>query len=609
MRSPTTAALLRVIVPATAAVALSALLVGCQHNQTRSSKELRDALLAEHQEKLEDRAAQVRLVPPPNEFESSLERVLQKAKDDGIRLPQDRDTVEANLEAADAISGPNAYQDDALDAGADLLADDNSPTVVIDLQSAIRKGIEHNLDLSVARLGPQITEQQLIQARAVFDTVLFAGAQQIVLDTPRPTGGTIPGLTTDQQSKTTDLATGIRKDLRSGGRFTAQASVQRQESNPPFLGNARFYDADVLLQLEQPLLRGFGSDVAEANIRLAKIATQAERANFQTSLLDLARGIEQTYWQLTAAQQSLLIQQRLYRRTIAMRDKLEGRFGFDFLLADLNEVNARIDARYADLLRARRNVRNLSDQLKRLINDPDLPVIGEAILVPADSGADAPIAFSLLDQVTTALQHRPEIETALLQIDDVDVRRVVADNAQLPILNLVASTTLSGLDTTQPLEALSNTADLDYIDYALGVEFERPFGNRAARSLFEQRTLERQRALENYRSVAQGVTLEVKDALRGVETSFQLIATTRSQRRASALSLEVAEVQLERGGRNEAETFTVRVDRVLARQDALANAELAEAQTLSEYMIAISDLQRATGTSLQRAGLEVESED
>lgn len=609
MRSPTTAALLRVIVPATAAVALSALLVGCQHNQTRSSKELRDALLAEHQEKLEDRAAQVRLVPPPNEFESSLERVLQKAKDDGIRLPQDRDTVEANLEAADAISGPNAYQDDALDAGADLLADDNSPTVVIDLQSAIRKGIEHNLDLSVARLGPQITEQQLIQARAVFDTVLFAGAQQIVLDTPRPTGGTIPGLTTDQQSKTTDLATGIRKDLRSGGRFTAQASVQRQESNPAFLGNARFYDADVLLQLEQPLLRGFGSDVAEANIRLAKIATQAERANFQTSLLDLARGIEQTYWQLTAAQQSLLIQQRLYRRTIAMRDKLEGRFGFDFLLADLNEVNARIDARYADLLRARRNVRNLSDQLKRLINDPDLPVIGEAILVPADSGADAPIAFSLLDQVTTALQHRPEIETALLQIDDVDVRRVVADNAQLPILNLVASTTLSGLDTTQPLEALSNTADLDYIDYALGVEFERPFGNRAARSLFEQRTLERQRALENYRSIAQGVTLEVKDALRGVETSFQLIATTRSQRRASALSLEVAEVQLERGGRNEAETFTVRVDRVLARQDALANAELAEAQTLSEYMIAISDLQRATGTSLQRAGLEVESED
>lgn len=585
--------------------AAGVVLTGCTQAPHLSTNELRNALLAEHQEKLEDRAEAIRVEREPNEFENSLARILKKAKEDGVALPEDRKTVEQNIAAADGMSGVDAYADQTLDPGAGLLTSDEAPTVRLDLPSAIRKAIENNLDLRVARLNPQISALQIEQAQAVFDSVLFADASYTTLDTPQPPG-VIPGLSGDQQSDTRTLSTGIRKDLTTGGRVTAQADVTRNQQTPSFFGVNRFYSSDLLVQLEQPLLRGFGSDVSRANIELAGIANKADRAELTQSMIELANAVEATYWQLVAARSSLLVQQRLLDRTIQMRDKLEPRFGFDLLLADLNEVNARVDQRYADVLRSQQNVRALSDQLKRLINDPDLPVIDETLIEPSDAPADEVIAFSLLDQVTTALQSRPEIETALLAIDDADVRRVVADNAQLPILNLLASATASGLDVNDPGDALGNAADFDYIDYALGVQFERPWGNRAAEALFKQRTLERQRALENYRSQAQLVTLEVKDALRSVGTNYQLIDTTRSQRRASALSLEVAGVQLEKGGRNEAETFTTRVDRVLARQDALAQAELAEVQALSDYMIAVSELRRATGTSLKQAGIEVE---
>jgi outer membrane protein TolC len=568
--------------------------------------ELRESLLAEHREKLEGRAAEIETQRQANEFEASLERVLQKAKDDGVALPEGRQTVQENIDAADEMSGADAYTGQTLDAGSGLLVDEETPTVTIDLAAALRKAIENNLDLQVARLTPRISALQIEQAEAVFDSVIFADASLAELDTPQPPGA-IPGLSGDQQSESRTLATGIRKDLRSGGRITAQADVTRNQQSPSFFGVNRFYDADLLVQLEQPLLRGFGSDVTEANIELAGIANQADQARLVESLLDVANAVEQTYWQLVAARSTLLVQQRLYERTIEMRDKLEPRFGFDLLLSDLNEVNARVDQRFADVLRARQNVRLLSDQLKRLMNDPELPVIDETLIEPSDTPVEDVIVFSLLDQVTTALQERPEIETALLAIDDADIRRVVADNAQLPILNLVASATANGLDVNDGGDALSNTLDFDYIDYALGLQFERPWGNRAAESLFEQRTLERQRALENYRSQAQLVTLQVKDALRSVGTNYQLIDTTRSQRRASALSLEVASIQLEKGGRNEAETFTTRVDRVLARQDALAQAELAEVQALSDYMISVSELRRATGTSLEQAGLEIDT--
>eukprot|EP00752_Nemacystus_decipiens_P014531 g12940.t1 len=568
-----------------------------------TTNELRQALLAEHQEKLEGRAQAIKVQRQPNEFENALDRVLEKAKEDGVALPEDRETVEQNIQAADEMSGVAAYAGQTLDAGDSLLTSDEAPTVTIDLASAIRKAIEHNLDLRVARLNPQISELQIEQAEAVFDGVLFADANFADLDTPQPPG-TIPGISGDTQSNTRTLSTGIRKDLSTGGRITAQADLNRSQQTPSFFGVNRFYESDLLLQLEQPLLRGFGSDVAEANIQLAGIANQADRAALEQTMIELANAIEQTYWQLVAARSLLQVQQRLYERTIAMRDKLEPRFGFDLLLADLNEVNARVDQRYADVLRAQQSVRTLSDQLKRLMNDPDLPVIDETLLEPSDAPSEEAITFSLLDQVTTALKERPEIETALLAIDDADVRRVVADNAELPILNLVASANANGLDVNDAGDALGNALDFDYIDYALGVQFERPWGNRSAEALFEQRTLERQRALENYRSEAQLVTLEVKDALRSVGTNYQLIDTTRSQRRASALSLEVAAIQLDKGGRNEAETFTTRVDRVLARQDALAQAELAEVQALSDYMIAVSELRRATGTSLKQAGVE-----
>lgn len=594
----------RFLLVAVGAFALS----GCTQAPPLTTHELREALLADHRARLEGRAQQVRIESQPNAFENALDRVLKKAKADGVTLPGDRQTVEDNIRAADAISGAKVYTGQKLDAGDSLLTSEAAPTVSVGLARAIRKAVEYNLDLRVARLTPQISEQQIEQAEAVFDSVLFANVNLTELDTPQPPG-TIPGLSGDQQSDARTLSTGIRKDLRTGGRITAQADVNRSQQTPSLFGVNRFYSSDLLLQLEQPLLRGFGSGVAEANIQLAGIANQADLAALKRSMIELAYAVEQAYWQLVAARSTLLVQTRLHERTIAMRDKLEPRFGFDLLLADLNEVNARVDQRFADVLRAQQNVRALSDQLKRLMNDPDLPVVDETLLDPSDTPSDEAIAFSLLDQVTAALQQRPEIETALLAIDDAGVRRVVADNAQLPILNLVASANTNGLDVNDPGDSLGNVLDFDYIDYALGVQFERPWGNRSAEALFEQRTLERQRALENYRSQAQLVTLEVKDALRSVGTNYQLIDTTRSQRRASALSLEVASVQLEKGGRNEAETFTTRVDRVLARQDALAQAELAEIQALSDYMISVSELHRATGTSLKQAGVEVIASD
>lgn len=597
-----TAALLAVV------VALPAALPGCITPFERQTAEnLRQALLASQQAEIERMggAEPAPLRRDPSAFQQSLQRVVDRQREEGQLGPDEGGVAEA-VEHADQISGVRAYEDDTPDFGPDLAGREEAETVTVDLQSALQRAMANNLDARIARLNPRIAEQQVTQAESDFDTVVFSNLAWQKNDTPQP-AGVVPGLSGNSQSETLQLQTGIRQTFEAGTQLTVQAQSRRSAQTPSVFGVSRFYDADVLVQLTQPLMRGFGTDVNRAGIVIAELAERQQVQQFRTTLLDLAVAVEQTYWQLAQAQQALLIQQNLLERTTAMRDKLEPRVGFDLLQADLNEVNARVGQRRADVLRARRSVRDLSDQLKRLINDADLPVLGEQLLVPSDLPVDGEISISRLDEVTTGLQRRPEMAVALLQIEDTDVRRLVADNNRLPILNLTASANFNGIDIDDGAEALGNTADLDFIDYALGLEFERPWGNRDAEALYAQRSLERVQSLDNYRRQAQIVTLEVKQAIRQVEEQYQLIGTTRETRRASALSLEVADVQLDQGGRNE-ETYTIRVDRVLARQDALAQAELAELQALTDYMNALSELRRATGTSLDHAGIDFEAE-
>ncbi|MFI4861572.1 MAG: TolC family protein [Phycisphaerales bacterium JB063] len=597
-----TAALLAVI------VAVPVALPGCVTPfERQTAQNLRDALLSAHQAEVE-RMGGARALPlerEPSAFRDSLNRVVERQREEG-QLGPDEGGADEQIAHADEVSGAAAYVDDTPDFGPDLAGRDEPELVSVDLQSALQRAMANNLDAKIARLNPIIAEHQVTQAQSDFDTVVFSNVAWQKNDTPQP-AGSIPGISGNAQSETLQFQTGIRQTFETGTQLTVQAQTQRNEQSPSVFGTSRYYDADVLVQITQPLMRGFGSDVNRAGIVIAELAEAQQVEQFRSTLLDLASAVEQTYWQLAQARQALLIQQGLLERTVAMRDKLEPRVGFDLLQADLNEVNARVGQRRADVLRAQRNVRDLSDQLKRLINDADLPVVGEQMLVPSDLPVDSPITISRLDEVTTALQHRPEMAVALLQIEDVDVRRLVADNNRLPILNLTASVNYNGLDIDDSLDALGNTADLDFIDYALGVQFERPWGNRDAEAIYAQRSLERVQALDNYRRQAQIVTIEVKRAIRQVQEQYQLIGTTRETRRASALSLEVADVQLDQGGRNE-ETYTIRVDRVLARQDALAQAELAELQALTDYMNALSELRRATGTSLDHAGIDFESE-
>lgn len=82
------------------------------------------------------------------------------------------------------------------------------------------------------------------------------------------------------------------------------------------------YFNELKLQLTQPLLRDFGTDVNNARIVINKNNQHISLLDFREKLEDTLTKLEQNYWQLVQAQAEVDIQQELLENTVKTADTL-----------------------------------------------------------------------------------------------------------------------------------------------------------------------------------------------------------------------------------------------------------------------------------------------
>lgn len=502
------------------------------------------------------------------------------------------------MKQLDAMGGPGAYVGTPLPLGSNLFGE-RQKVVRVTLERVIGSTVKNNLNVQFARLAPAISQNQLVAAEAAFDWVLFANTQYARTNQPRVAsaigGG---GFGTDEnRSDNANVEAGLRKPLISGGQLTVQSQLGWTENRTNNLV-ARpdpSVDTNVVVQLDQPLLRNFGSDVALSQVRLARNAELDNIQQLKGTLLTNINDAEQAYWNLVRAQSDLLIIERLLARGEEVLKILRDRRGFDAKPANLSNAAAAVESRRADLIRAQRTLRDASDRLKTLMNDPALPVGSETMVLPADPPVDQAVEFSLVDVLNTALVQRPEVQRAVISIDNTSIRQQVADNGRLPRLDLRALSRLNGLggDTGRSYRALG---DADFVDYQISLAFEQPLGNRAAEATFRQRRLERMQAVLAYQNTVQGIVQELKNALRAVTTNYVLIEQTRAARVAATEDLRTLLVEEQTIQGLTPEFLNLK----LSRQQALAAAEQQEISALADYNSALAQLYTSMGTSLER---------
>lgn len=501
-----------------------------------------------------------------------------------------------DMEELTAMAGPASYAGAALPLGNNLFGQ-KQKVVRITLERVISSTVRNNLNVEFARLAPAIEQQQLIAAEAAFDWIFFAAPQYSNTDEPRTS--TFGSNVFSNQTDTYEVTMGVRKPLIAGGQLSMQTEIQYQENNSPGINQLPnpAKTANFVIQLDQPLLRGFGTDTVLAQVRLARNTELDSIQQLKATLLQNVNDAEASYWALVRAASDVLVLQRLLERGEEVLDALKRRQAFTKPSA-ISNAAAAVESRRANVIRAQRTLRDASNRLKTLMNDPDLTVGSEILVLPQDRPVDQAIDFSLMDAINSGIANRPEVQRAVLSLDNTSIRQVVADNGRLPRLDLRALTRFNGQN--DPGQGFGDTygdiAEAQFVDYQLALNFEQPIGNRGPEALFRQRRLERMQATIAYRNTIQGVVAEVKSALDDIRTNYILIEQTKATRIAAAEDLRTLLAD-ERTIQAITPEF---LNLKLQRQEALAGAEQQEVATLSDYNTSMARLYTATGTALER---------
>jgi outer membrane protein TolC len=136
--------------------------------------------------------------------------------------------------------------------------------------------------------------------------------------------------------------------------------------------DGRFWENELALQLTQPLLRDFGVETNHARIEVARNNQRISLLDFRKQLETTVSEIEQVYWAQVQAMADVHIQEDLLNDTLATAELLFRRRTQDVTRVQISQANASVENRRAGLIRARARVRDLSDELKRRMNDPEI---------------------------------------------------------------------------------------------------------------------------------------------------------------------------------------------------------------------------------------------
>lgn len=373
-----------------------------------------------------------------------------------------------------------------------------------------------------------------------------------------------------------------------GGQFALQFQKE----------NIRTYSNVATLGINQPLLQGFGKEITNAQIRIAQLEQQGAAADFQTNVETLIVNALQTYWELIGALESYKVQVISYA---AARDLLrvnQAKFNAGMVAkTEVLQAEAAAEARREQLIQARQAVRDVEDQLKRLIFLRQGMPLWNSEIRPTQPIAWREMDVNLDETIQVALAERSEMRRARSNMQQTEVGRKVAKNQLLPQLNGFAQVQPNGLNDTFG-RSFDTMSDAEFVSYDAGLQFSYPLQNRTARYKYKQAQARVEQTSESLADTRDQITLDVRQAVRDLRTAHERIEVTQSQIRSAQATLDAETKRLNVGISTSFQ--------VLQFQQDVATAQNQHIRAVVDYNRAGIRLERARGTLLTGYGVVVE---
>jgi HAE1 family hydrophobic/amphiphilic exporter-1 len=486
-------------------------------------------------------------------------------------------------------------------------------TLPLSLNEAIRRALENNNEIEVARADVRLAESFLESLQGVYDPVFQVTPQYS--NSIRPQASTLGGADTSGTVSTTDFTVNnaLRRQVEFwGGSYDVFFNNNRRNTSFAFNTLNPVYSATLGVSYIQPLLRDRSIDNNRRLIRIQRTRLQQSDADFRRRTTEVISQVQRAYWNLVFAirdEQNQVANLNLARENFR-RTEASVAAG---AVAPIQraEVQTELSNRESALLLASQQVTYAENSLKSLmLRDPLAPEWTRAI-VPTDEVRTDIQPVTLQDALTEARANRPELRRLSLQNEVNAVDLEYFRNQTKPRVDLSGTISTNGLagSAVSPgvpeqfvggyPKTLANLLKLKTRDVVVGVTIQLPLRNRTARANLTTAQIERDQLAAQTRSQDQVIEVEVRNAVQAVETARRRVLTAR-QARESADEQLAGERRLYQVGRST--TFLL-----FQRENALVNARNQELRAETDYNIAVAELQRATSTTLRANNVLVES--
>ncbi len=485
----------------------------------------------------------------------------------------------------------------------------------LSLEDCILRAMKNNLAVAIQVLNPAIAGAAVTQAGEKFYPSLTLGFNKRNTDT-----ASYSWLDAAQSvtSRMKDYSLDFSQVIPGGGTLGLNMDSNMNDSNRSFQTINPRYGSTLTFDFTQPLLKDFGWNISRQQILIARNNLAISESDLETTLMTTLYQVESAYWTLAYSIDDLEVRRQSLQLAKDLLEKNRRSVEVGQLAPiEILSAQAEVATREADILQAEAQVKNAEDQMKTLLNLSQEEDKAAASIIPKDRPVLPERRISLDEALATALANRPDLRSTRIGLKNQELNVSYARNQLLPGLNLTASYWSPGVSGTQiiyldnnPLSgvilrtipggsksSLKDAFNFKYNNWSVGLTLTVPFNNILSRAAFTQARLDMKQAMLDLKNREQQVFLEIKTAVRAVETNAKRVQAYKVAR-------ELAEQKLA----GEEEKLKVGLSTnylVLQYQRDLSTARSTELKAVVDYNVSLAALDRALGTSLKDRNMSV----
>ncbi len=599
----------------------------------------------------------------------SLNAITAFAQDDVIQIAKNETVEPENSNDGEKIK-PVEFSNTPIKVNSGILTRigvSQTVTLPLSLNDAIRRALENNNTIEVARDDVRIQETQLRSLLGFYNPTLNANP---VFSRSATTGR--------DASNDFRIDSNITRQVRPGGGnlnlfFNNSQVGSASQNNTTFNQTANIapsasttYFSTLGIQYNQPLFRNFKIDNQRRQIKIQKKRLQQSDAEFRRNTIEIITQVQRGYWDLVFAlrdQQNRAANLNLAQENLRLIEaRIEAGAAAPLARA---EVATELATRETDVLNATEQVSIAENNLKTLLlRDPTAPEWTKS-LVPTDSPVFSLEPIVLDDAVKDAVDNRPELRRLRLQneINDIDISYF--KNQVKPRIDLNSAFSLSGLafgdqdiaggtstfplifgdPTTSANVFLLNSINQTRADISRLLSLSTPLNPLTPNNVTVNNTPAffsggSIQAIQNlFRSDSPSysvgitfsfpfgneaakanlagarITQEQNDAqmrsqeqtiIAEVRNAVQAVETSRQRVLSARSAVENAQIQLD-GERKLYDVGRSTQFLLFQRENTLTNARNSLIRAETDYNKALADLQRATSTTFRTNNIDIES--